>query len=246
VDDETLAWLGVITEAAGGSRAALMAAAARARQTPGACTVVLVEGMSDQAAVQTLAARSGRDLPAEGVFVVPMGGATNIAHFLGLFGPCGFGVRLAGLCDQAEEHDFRRGLERAGLADGRVDQAGEHDFGRGRQRAGLADGTGTPAGDPAAGLARLGFFVCVADLEDEFIRALGAGRVERLIAAEGESGPFGTFVKQPAHRDEPREQQLHRFLGTRSGRKIRYGHLLAAAVDLALVPGPLAGLLAWM
>ena len=224
MDDETLAWLGVITEAAGGSRAALMAAAARARQTPGACTVVLVEGMSDQAAVQTLAARSGRDLPAEGVFVVPRGGATNIAHFLGLFGPRGFGVRLAGLCDQAEEHDFRRGLERAGLA----------------------DGTGTPAGDPAAGLARLGFFVCVADLEDEFIRALGAGRVERLIAAEGESGPFGTFVKQPAHRDEPREQQLHRFLGTRSGRKIRYGHLLAAAVDLALVPGPLAGLLAWM
>jgi len=228
VDDETLAWLGVITEAAGGSRAALMAAAARARQTPGACTVVLVEGMSDQAAVQTLAARSGRDLPAEGVFVVPMGGATNIAHFLGLFGPRGFGVRLAGLCDQAEEHDFRRGLERAGLADG-----------AGPPAAGLA-------GDPAAGLARLGFFVCVADLEDEFIRALGASRVERLIAAEGESGPFGTFVKQPAHRDEPREQQLHRFLGTRSGRKIRYGHLLAAAVDLALVPGPLAGLLAWM
>jgi hypothetical protein len=35
-------------------------------------------------------------------------------------------------------------------------------------------------------------------------------------------------------------------MGTRSGRKIRYGHLLAAAVDLDQVPGPLAGLLAWM
>jgi hypothetical protein len=235
VDDDRLAWLGAVTEAAGGSGAALMAAAARARQTPGACTVVLVEGMSDRAAVQTLAARSGRELPAEGVFVVPMGGATNIGHFLGLFGPRGFGVRLAGLCDQAEEHDFRRGLERAGLAGGTGT---------------LPGGTGTPAGglagDPAAALARLGFFVCVADLEDEFIRALGAGRVERLIAAEGESGLFGTFVKQPAHRDEPREQQLHRFLGTRSGRKIRYGHLLAAAVDPARVPGPLAGLLASM
>ena len=32
-------------------------------------------------------------------------------------------------------------------------------------------------------------------------------------------------------------------MGTRSGRKIRYGHVLAAALDLALIPGPLAGLL---
>jgi hypothetical protein len=221
VDGKSLEWLAAVTEAAGGSSAALMAAAARARQAPGSCTVVLVEGMSDQAAVRTLATRRGRDLAGEGVFVVPMGGATNIAHFLGLFGPNGFGVRLAGLCDEAEEHDFRRGLERAGL-------------GAGRERASLFD------------LAGLGFFVCVADLEDEFIRILGAGRVERLIAAQGELTPFRTFVRQPAHRDEPRERQLHRFMGTRSGRKIRYGHLLAAAVDLDQVPGPLAGLLAWM
>jgi hypothetical protein len=216
VDDKTLEWLAAVTEAAGGSRTALMAAAARARAAPRSCTVVLVEGMSDQAAVQTLAARRGRDLPGEGVFVVPMGGATNIAHFLGMFGPNGFGVRLAGLCDEMEEHAFRRGLERAGLGAGHFDLAG------------------------------LGFFVCVADLEDELIRSLGARQVERLIAAEGELTPFQTFVKQPAHRGEPREQQLHRFLGTRSGRKIRYGRLLAAAVDLTRVPGPLAGLLAWM
>lgn len=216
VDEKTLEWLAAVTEAAGGSRTALMAAAARARAAPRSCTVVLVEGMSDQAAVQTLAARRGRDLPGEGVFVVPMGGATNIAHFLGMFGPNGFGVRLAGLCDEMEEHAFRRGLERAGLGAGPFD------------------------------LARLGFFVCVADLEDELIRSLGARQVERLIAAEGELIPFQTFVKQPAHRGEAREQQLHRFLGTRSGRKVRYGHLLAAAVDLTRVPGPLAGLLAWM
>jgi len=214
VDGKSLEWLAAVTEAAGGSSAALMAAAARARQAP--CTVVLVEGMSDQAAVRALAARRGRDLPGEGVFVVPMGGATNIAHFLGLFGPNGFGVRLAGLCDEAEEPGFRRGLERAGLAAAPFD------------------------------LAALGFFVCVADLEDELIRSLGTGRVERLIAAQGELAMFETFVKQPAHRDAPREQQLHRFMGTRSGRKIRYGHLLAAAVDLGQVPGPLAGLLAWM
>ena len=221
MEGKSLEWLAAVTEAAGGSSTALLAAAARAGQAPRSCTVVLVEGMSDQAAVQTLAARRGRDLPGEGVFVVPMGGATNIAHFLGLFGPNGFGVRLAGLCDEAEEPGFRRGLERAGLG---------------------------PAGLAAApfDLAAVGFFVCVADLEDEFIRILGPGRVERLIATQGELVRFQTFVNQPAHRDEPREQQLHRFMGTRSGRKIRYGHLLAAAVDLGQVPRPLAGLLAWM
>ena len=64
-------------------------AAAAARRDPGSCAVVLVEGVSDQAAVQTLAERSGRDLRAEGVFVVPMGGATNVGHFVDLFGPAG-------------------------------------------------------------------------------------------------------------------------------------------------------------
>jgi hypothetical protein len=180
----------------------LAAAAACARSDPGSCAVVLVEGISDQAAVETLAERSGRDLRGEGVFVVPMGGATNIGHFVELFGPGGLGVRLAGLCDQGEERDFRRGLDRAGP-----------------------------------------YFVCVAGLEDELIRALGTRRVEELIEAEGESGPFLTFTRQPAHRGAVRDQQLRRFMGTRSGRKIRYGHILAAALDLTRVPGPLAGLL---
>ncbi len=130
MDEESLA---VVTEGAGGSRAALVAAAARARRDPGSCAVVLVEGMSDQAALETLAGRLGRNLREEGVFIVPMGGATNIGHFLGLFGPRGFGVRLAGLCDQGEEHDFCRRLEQAGLG----------------------------AGLDRAGLARLGFFVAV-------------------------------------------------------------------------------------
>ena len=199
MDEESLA---AVTEAAGGSRAALVAAAARARSDPGSCAVVLVEGMSDQAAMDALAARCGRDLRGEGIFVVPMGGATNIGHFVDLFGPDGFGVRLAGLCDQGEERDFRRGLDRVGP-----------------------------------------YFVCVADLEDELIRALGTGRVEELIQAEGESGPFRTFTRQPAHRETPRDQQLRRFMGTRSGRKIRYGHVLAAALELTRIPGPLVGLL---
>lgn len=184
------------------SLAAVTEAAGAARAGPGSCAVVLVEGMSDQAAVQTLAERAGRDLRAEGIFVVPMGGATNIGHFVDLFGPAGFGVRLTGLCDLGEELFFRHGLAQVGP-----------------------------------------YFVCVADLEDEMIRALGTSRVEELIEAEGESGPFRTFTRQPAHRGGVRDQQLRRFMSTRSGRKIRYGHVLAAALDLTRIPGPLAGLL---
>ena len=77
--------------------------------------VVLVEGLSDQCAVEALAERRGRDLRAERVSVVPIGGAQAIGQFLNLFGPAGLDVRLAGICDAGEEGDFRRGLERAGL-----------------------------------------------------------------------------------------------------------------------------------
>jgi hypothetical protein len=74
----------------GGPNAALAAAAAYARDAAaGSCAVVLVEGMSDQFAVEALAARRGRDLNAQGVFTVPMGGATNIGRFLRMFGPRG-------------------------------------------------------------------------------------------------------------------------------------------------------------
>jgi hypothetical protein len=219
VDEASLSRLAAITEAAGASSAPLLAAtaataataaangAAGAKGGTGLRVVVLVEGMSDRSALITLAARRGRDLEREGVFVVPMGGATNIGHFLDLFGPAGLGARLAGLCDQGEEDGFRRSVERAGLR-------------------------------------WTGFFVCVADLEDEMIRALGAPAVEEVIEAAGERGPFRTFTRQPFQRDRSRAQQLRRFMGTRSGRKVRYGQLLASALDLTRVPDPLDALLA--
>src|SRR5919199_5970444 len=77
--------------------------------------VVLVEGISDRVAVEALAERRGRDLEAEGVSVVPIGGAQAIGRFLDRFGPRGLDARLAGLCDAGEEREFLRGLERAGL-----------------------------------------------------------------------------------------------------------------------------------
>lgn len=75
-------------------------------------TIVLVEGVSDQRAVEAVARRRGRDLAAEGVSVVPIGGAQAIG---GRLAALAREVRLAGLCDVGEERHFQRGLERAGL-----------------------------------------------------------------------------------------------------------------------------------
>jgi hypothetical protein len=75
-------------------------------------TVVLVEGISDRIALETLARRLGRDLARDGVAIVPIGGAHAIGRALQSVAP---GERVAGLCDAGEEGDFRRGLERAGL-----------------------------------------------------------------------------------------------------------------------------------
>jgi hypothetical protein len=178
--------------------------------------VVLVEGISDQLAVEALARRLGRNLDAEGIFVVPMGGAQAIGRALDLFGPQGDDVRLAGLCDAAEEDDFRRGLERAGL--------GSH--------------------LTRADMERLGFYVCVADLEDELIRALGAASVEQIVDAQGDLGSFRTLQKQPAWQGRTTEAQLRRFMGSGGSRKIRYARLLVDALDLTQVPRPLDRVLA--
>lgn len=178
-------------------------------------TVILVEGASDRAALAALARRRGRDLDDEGVCIVPMGGSKAIGRFLALFGPRGFDVRVAGLCDAGEEGDFRRGLERAGFG---------------------ADIT-------RDAMERLGFYVCVADLEDELIRSLGAAAVERVVEEQGELGSFRIMQKEPAQRGRTVEQQLRRFVGTRSGRKIHYATVLIEALDLTRVPRPLEGVL---
>jgi hypothetical protein len=68
--------------------------------------VVLVEGTSDRRAVEALARRRGRDLQAEGIAIVPMGGYGNLPRLLGQYR----GVRLAGLYDVGEERHFLRAL----------------------------------------------------------------------------------------------------------------------------------------
>ena len=91
---------------------------------------------------------------------------------------------------------------------------------------------------------RLGFYVCVADLEDELIRSLGAAAVEQVLDAQGDLESFRTFQKQPAWRGRSIEEQLRRFFGTKGGRKIQSAALLVEALDLAKVPRPLDRVLA--
>ena len=68
--------------------------------------MVLVEGTSDRSAVEALARRRGRDLRAEGVAIVPMGGYGNLPRLLGQYRS----LRLAGLYDAGEERHFLRAL----------------------------------------------------------------------------------------------------------------------------------------
>ncbi len=82
-------------------------------------TVVLLEGDSDVAAVRALAAGHGRDLAAEGVCVLPMGGAMSVGRYARRLGPSGLGLRLTGLCDVRERPFYARGFAEAGeRADG--------------------------------------------------------------------------------------------------------------------------------
>jgi hypothetical protein len=180
--------------------------------------IVLVEGISDQIAVETLAARLGRSLTSEGVAVVPMGGAQAIGRFLTRFGPHGANLRLAGLYDVGEESVVRHGLQRAGF------------------------NSGSPL--TRAEIEELGFYVCVVDLEDELIRALGAASVEAVIASQGELDSFRTLQKQPAWRGQKIEAQLRRFMGSGATRKIRYARLLVDLLDHDRVPQPLRLVLA--
>ena len=165
--------------------------------------VVLVEGFSDQIALETLAKRRGRDLEREGVAIVPIGGAQALGRFLRRFGD----RRVAGLCDAGEKDVFLRGFGRAGLD-------------------------------------RRDFHVCVEDLEDELIRALGADAVEAVLEANGDLDPFRTFQKQPAWRGRRVEAQLRRFMGSADRRKLRYARLLVEALELEAMPRPLDGVLA--
>lgn len=200
---------------ASGADAPLRATAAALERARHARSIVLVEGISDQIAVETLAGLQARDLTKEGVVVVPIGGARSVSRFLARFGPTGVGLRISGLCDAAEERHFCRELTRAGYAQP----------------------------DSRSELERDGFFVCDRDLEDELIRAAGPDAIETILAEEGDLPSFRTLQKQAAWRDACFVDQIRRFLGAGARRKLRYASLLVLALDLDRQPRPLRDVL---
>jgi hypothetical protein len=125
------------------------------------------------------------------------------------------GERLAGLYDAPEVRFVRRGLAAAGV---------------------------TPGED--ADLETYGFFCCRRDLEEELLRALGADRVEQVIAAAGETRSLDRLAQMPAQEGWTREELLARFMTSRSGRKDRYARLLVEAMPRGDEPAPLRALLA--
>jgi hypothetical protein len=163
-------------------------------------TVVLVEGRSDQAAVEAVAERCGLDPAASGFLVAPMQGASNLGRFLDFLGSIDLRVLVLG--DAAEAPGMHRCLAGAGV--------------------------------PESAL-----YVCVPDLEAELIAALGADRVQELVVEHGDGRAFRSLQRQPEWRDRPLEDQLRRFFGSGSGRKLRYARVLAGQLTRERMPKPL-------
>lgn len=188
-------------------------------------TLVLLEGPSDVAALETVLARHGdgvvRD-PTTGrrtaYRLVDMGGVTNIAAHLRAArrtDPTAPAPVVLGLCDEREAWVVVRALRDVG-----------------RQV------------EDVAGLAEHGFSVCHRDLEEELIRALGAERCLELLRSLGLDHRFRTFSAQRAWAGRPVEERLHRFCGVASGRKVRLAGAMAGALPPDAVPAPIARLVA--
>ncbi|GAB3167300.1 hypothetical protein GCM10027059_27910 [Myceligenerans halotolerans] len=200
----------------GGSGASAHAAAEALARLPEAGTLLIVEGITDQIALAAISSAGGRDLAADGVLVAPIGGAHAIGRVLTRVIGNRPGLRLADLCDRREEAVFRDALAATGIASPRTREDME----------------------------RLGFFVCVDDLEQELIRAVGVVGVLDLFDSQRDLRSFRAFQKQPAWRGRPIDAQLYRFVRSVSERNLRYAGLLAStAARQGTVPRPLAGLL---
>lgn len=183
-------------------------------------TIVLVEGVTDELALTLAARRSGRDLKAEGVTVVPINGAHGMSRFLRQLAAEEPGARLAGLYDEGEEEVIRAALDRAGYGPN-VDR-------------GQLEG--------------VGFFACIADLEEELIRAAIETNLDLsvLIELEGDAHSWHAFRNQQAWHGRPVDQQFRRFIRSVSDRNSRYIRAIVETIDPSRLPRPLRLLLAYV
>jgi hypothetical protein len=155
-----------------------------------------------------------RGLAPATVTVTSMGGVTNLGHHLRANTDHGRAPAVLGLCDAAEAPVVVNALRR-----------------HGQEVTGPDD------------LERPGFYLCVRDLEDELVRSLGVAAVEAVLGEIGELGSFRTFQQQPGWRGRDPADQLRRFAGAGSGRKLAFATGLAARLRPASTPRPLALLL---
>jgi len=169
--------------------------------------VVLVEGYSDRVALLHLATRLKRDLDAEGITIIAMDGGSGLGTYLRLFGSTGLKLHVTGMCDEDKEAQWLSELQKAGFS--------------------ITD---------RASMQAAGFVVCVKDLEQEFVKALGLAGAQSVIANEGKAGAFAAFQKQPAHGVVPLDEQLRRYF---QKDKIRWAVPLMEAINLKAIPRPL-------
>ncbi|MFK4728075.1 ATP-dependent endonuclease [Agromyces mediolanus] len=182
---------------------------------PSSRVAILVEGDSDAVVVERLASARGLRLEGgpDGAALISLRGVTNIRRVVTELRSAHPTTRLVGLADAPEERVVAAALAPDGALPDRAE------------------------------LERRGFFVCVRDLEDELIRALGTDVVEDAVRELGETGRFATFQRQPEWRDRPRAAQLHRFAGSGAGRKRALAERLAERLDARTTPAPLRALL---
>jgi hypothetical protein len=134
-------------------------------------TLVLVEGDSDAAAVRALADLIGCDLGLHHIQIWSAAGVTNFSRVLADFVCTHPSADFCGMYDVADERHVRRALANAAIP------VAAHES-----------------------LESFGFFACVADLEDELIRALG-GRGRRACARG--SGRAQLVPTLPGHASAP-------------------------------------------
>jgi predicted ATPase len=174
-------------------------------------TVVLVEGYSDRVALLQLASRLNRNFDAAGIAILALDGGGAVGTFLQIFGRDGLGLSVLGICDEDKEQQWLTEIQK--LDSSVIDRAT---------------------------MKQAGFFVCVRDLEQEFVRVLGIAGAQAVIANEGEATAFSAFCQQPAHRAVSADEQLRRFFHKHN---IRWAAPLVDALDLKAIPGPLNDLL---
>lgn len=185
-------------------------------------TWVLLEGMSDVAAIRALRATHGVAPEGEPCVLVAMGGATNIRRTLDDVVAMDPRPHVIGLCDEREAPFFVRALA--------------------AHREALA----LPVPPTLTTMPDLGFHICRRDLEDELMRALGVDGTRAVLDSLDLGATFEAFRRQLAWQGRPIWDQLRRFGTTTSGRKELLAGALAAAVGAEETPPPLAALLAEM